>query len=190
MTQDNAPTLEPKHQRFVEEYLVDFNATQAFIRAGYPPRNASQNVWRLMRNPAVRAAIAAGQRRLAEACRVSAEAVIAQYARIAFASMRDYVEVREDGTVRFDLSDVPAEKWAAIADIKTADYELRSGGRVTRMRLKLACKLHALDSLSRHLGLFAGPADDPALRDRDLAEELRQARERAENWESRFPAGD
>jgi phage terminase small subunit len=31
-------TLTPKQQRFVEEYLVDLNATQAAVRAGTPPR--------------------------------------------------------------------------------------------------------------------------------------------------------
>ncbi len=44
--------------RFIEEYFVDFNATQAAIRAGYSPRMAKQHGWLLLRHAAVAPEIA------------------------------------------------------------------------------------------------------------------------------------
>ena len=60
-----ALTLTPRQRRFVAEYLIDSNASQAFVRAGYSPKHARRSAWRLMRIPAVRAAIDAGQQELA-----------------------------------------------------------------------------------------------------------------------------
>lgn len=190
------PTMTPRQRRFVEEYLIDLNASQAFVRAGYSPTHTRRSAWRLMQNPAVRAAIEAGRHRLAAACKVSAERVIAEYVRVAFASVHDYLDIGEDGSVRLDLTKMPPEHLAAIADFRLEEEEPKSpdGRRVRRLRIKLASKLHALDSLSRHLALFAGrpasrvhPEDAETEAGRDLAAELREAQERVANWHSRFP---
>lgn len=53
--------LSPKRQRFVEEYLKDFNGTQAAIRAGYAPKAANEQAARLLANASVRAAVDAGR---------------------------------------------------------------------------------------------------------------------------------
>lgn len=176
MTNDDDDTpqaLNPKQQRFVEEYLVDFSATAACTRAGYSVRDPAHAGMRLMKIPAIRAAIADGRRQLAETCRIRSEQVIAGYARIAFASLRDYVEVLPDGGLRFDFSRVPPEAWCVIEEIRIDDYKWPSKSLTgTRMRLRLASRLHALDSLSRCLGLITDSDQ------RDLAKELREARAR------------
>jgi len=192
-------TLTPRQRRFVAEYLIDSNASQAFLRAGYSPRNSRRAAWRLMRLPALRAAIEAGQQELAAAAKVSAERVIAEYVRVAFASVDDYLDIREDGSVRLDLEKVPPEKRGAIADVRVEEHTSPEGGRSRIVRLKLASKLHALDSLSRHLGLFAPRAiatvkartqKDGGGAGRDLGTELREARERIAGWDSRFADED
>lgn len=60
--------LNPKRQRFVEEYLVDFNGTQAAIRAGYAPKAAKVQAAQLLTIPNVRAAVEAGRAKAAESC--------------------------------------------------------------------------------------------------------------------------
>ena len=50
--------LTAKQQRFVEEYLIDLNATQAAIRAGYSPKTANEQGARLLANASVQEAIA------------------------------------------------------------------------------------------------------------------------------------
>ena len=69
-------TLTPKQQRFVEEYLVDFNATRAAIRAGYSKKTAYSQGERLLRHAEVAAAVEAGKAELAKLTRISAEEVI------------------------------------------------------------------------------------------------------------------
>ena len=49
--------MTPKQQRFIEEYLVDHNATQAAIRAGYSPRTAPVQASRLLTNANMQNAI-------------------------------------------------------------------------------------------------------------------------------------
>lgn len=200
LTTPKAPgkALTSRQQRFVAEYLVDSNASQAFLRAGYSPTHKRRSAWRLMRIPAVRAAIEAGQQELAAALKVSAERVIAQYVSVAFASVTDFLDIGEDGSVRLDLEKVPPDKRVAIADIRVEEHESPERGRSRVIRLKLEPKLHALDSLSRHLGLFTpratisrvrAPRDDGGV-ERDLAAELREARERVASWDSRFAEED
>ncbi len=196
---DDPPTapaarkLTARQRRFVAEYLIDSNGSQAFVRAGYSANHARRSVWRLMRIPAVRAAIEAGQQELAASLKVSAERVIAEYVSVAFASVTDYLEIAEDGGVRLDLEKAPPEKRGAVADVRVEEHVSPDGGRSRVTRLKLQSKLRALDSLSRHLGLFAprataavrAPKDDGNA-GRDLAAELREARERVATWDSRF----
>jgi phage terminase small subunit len=62
-----------KQQRFVEEFLVDGNAKQAAIRAGYSEKTAEQQGYQLLQNTLVLAAIEAGHKILRERCAVSVE---------------------------------------------------------------------------------------------------------------------
>jgi len=65
--------LNDKQAAFVREYLVDFNATQAAIRAGYSARTAGSQAHDLLKKPEVQAALKEGQKRLAEATETEAE---------------------------------------------------------------------------------------------------------------------
>ena len=55
-------SLTPKQKCFINEYLIDLNATQAAIRAGYSPRTAKQQASRLLTNVDVAAAVATAKR--------------------------------------------------------------------------------------------------------------------------------
>ena len=72
----NTKNLTPKQQRFVEEYLIDLNATQAAIRAGYSPRTARQIGQENLSKPVIAAAISAAKRERAEATKIDAEYVL------------------------------------------------------------------------------------------------------------------
>lgn len=65
---DVGEAVRPKQQRFVQEYLIDLNATQAYLRAGYSvsKRVAAANASELLTKPNVAAAVAAGRLALAE----------------------------------------------------------------------------------------------------------------------------
>ena len=68
--------ITPKRQRFVEEYLVDLNATQAAIRAGYSPRTANREGARLLSNAVIAEAISERQKRREERTEVTQDMVV------------------------------------------------------------------------------------------------------------------
>ena len=151
-----SPILSPRRARFVVEYLVDLNATQAAIRAGYSPHTAKQQGSRLLTDVDVSRAIAGGQRELAERHNVDADRVLTEYARIAFSDITDYGDVFVTGEIDFDS--LPPGTSAALADLVVdtfAEGKNEEARRVRRVRVKLHNKLTALEALAKHLGLFA-----------------------------------
>lgn len=71
--------LTPKQQRFVEEYLIDLNATQAYIRAGYAVKSedvAAATASKLLRNAKVQEAIQEAQEKLSNKAQVTVEMVV------------------------------------------------------------------------------------------------------------------
>ncbi len=151
------PRLTPKQARFVEEYLVDLNATQAAIRAGYSPRRASEFGYSLLQKNTVQAAIEAAQRARSARTGVTADRVVQEIARVAFSSLRDVMTWGPDGAqVRRD-DEITSEAAAAIAEIT----ETNAG-----VKIKLHNKVAALDQLAKHVGLYhdrASPAAADAI---------------------------
>lgn len=87
--------MTPKEERFVAEYLIDPNGTQAYMRA-YPRANATTartEAAMLLRKPAVAAAVEAGKRRLSERAEVKAEEVVRRLGLMATADERELMEV-------------------------------------------------------------------------------------------------
>jgi phage terminase small subunit len=76
--------LTPKRKRFVAEYLIDHNGTQAAIRAGYSRNCAAHSASALLRNKAVARAVADAQAELADRMGITKERIIAELARIGF----------------------------------------------------------------------------------------------------------
>lgn len=76
--------LTPKQRRFVDEYLVDSNATQAAIRATYARNSAKEQGCRLLTKANVAAAIQEGRAKLTAATETSAKRVLSEIASIAF----------------------------------------------------------------------------------------------------------
>ena len=139
--------LSRKRQRFVEEYLIDFNGKQAAIRAGYSPKSAEMQASRLLSKAKVAAAVDDGRALLAERSTVKAEDVLRELAKLAFANMEDYTKVGEDGQRgAVDLSSLTRDQMAAVNEIS---YDAAG-----RLKFKLADKRAALVDLGKHLGLF------------------------------------
>lgn len=138
--------MTPKEDRFVKEYLIDLNATRAARRAGYSARSARSIGPRLLKRPAVQAALAEARAAHARRTQVSAERVLKELARIAFASSDDFLDWGPQGVTLRDKTLLDADQHAAIAEIS-------QNGKA--LRLKLHDKMAALDRLVRHLDLFA-----------------------------------
>lgn len=148
--------LTAKQAKFVAEYQVDLNATQAAIRAGYSEKTAQQQGYQLLQHPSVSealqkvtgTAVAAVEKNLGAAV-VTAERVLTEYARIAFADMRRFATVKGGGINLTDSSEWTDDDAAAVAEL--GETVSKEGGSV---RFKLHSKTSALDSLAKHLGLL------------------------------------
>lgn len=80
--------LTPKQQRFVEEYLVDLNATQAAIRAGYSSRTANEQAARLSAKISISQAIAAAMEERSKRVEIDADYVLKNLVEIVERSMQ------------------------------------------------------------------------------------------------------
>lgn len=88
--------LTAQQQRFVDEYLVDLNATQAAIRAGYSARTARQQGNRLLTNADVAAAVQKAQVARAERVEIEADSVLREVYAIAMADTNGIVSFRRE----------------------------------------------------------------------------------------------
>jgi len=145
--------LTPKAEKFCNEYLIDLNGTQAAIRAGYSKKTAQQMASRLLLNVVVQKRISELQKRLQVKTGITAEKVIAEFAKIAFANIQDYIS--EDNEI-VDLSGIDKDKAAAVDSIQV-DIRHDGGqskGYTEKIRLKLHSKVSALENLGKHLGIY------------------------------------
>jgi phage terminase small subunit len=150
--------LSARERRFLDEYLVDLNATQAAIRAGYSARSAKVLGHRVLHRPHVAAAVEAATAVRSSARGVDQERIVEELVRIGFANMADYVVPQADGTAYVDLSRLNRDQAAAITEITVEEYTRGRGElarEVRRVKVKLADKLSALDKLMKHLGGYA-----------------------------------
>jgi phage terminase small subunit len=149
--------LSPKQARFIDEYLVDLNATQAAIRAGYSARTARSIGQENLTKPDIAAAIEAAQRSQSARTGITADMVIAELAKIGFANMADYMKATPGGDPYLDFSALTRDQAAALQEVTIEDYVEGRGDNareVKRVKFRLADKRAALVDLGRHLGIF------------------------------------
>lgn len=138
--------LNEKQKRFVSEYIIDLNAKQAAIRAGYSPKGAEPQASRLLSNAKIQVEIAKAMEDRGKRTGITQDRVLAELSAIAFAKATDYVEVDDDGSVKIKpTAELTEEQKKAIASIKEG---------ANGIEIKLTDKTKALEMLSRHLGLF------------------------------------
>ena len=138
-----------KQKRFCAEYLVDLNATQAAIRAGYSPASAGSIGYELLKKPDIRARIDKGIAEQERRTGINADRVLRELGRIAFVSAPDLVNM-EDATLKDGAS---ADDLAAIASVKVKTIPGPMGDGFER-EIRLADKLKALELIGKHLGMF------------------------------------
>jgi phage terminase small subunit len=143
-------SLTPKQLRFVQEYIADLNATQAAIRAGYSRRYADDYACQLLRKSQVRAAISDRQANMSKTLEITAEQAIQEVARCAFLDIRCLFDV--NGRLK-SLAEWPDDAAHAVASI---EHMVGHGGQATVIKIRLHDKLHALNILAKHFGLFRG----------------------------------
>lgn len=145
--------LTSKQQRFVDEYLIDLNATQAAIRAGYSPATAEQQGSRLLSNVKVQAHVTEQQNARSERTRVDADWLLTRLADEAVADVADIYD--DHGGLR------PLKEWPLIwrqGLIAGLDVEeIREDGAVVGIikKVKLSDRIKRLELIGKHIDVQA-----------------------------------
>jgi phage terminase small subunit len=152
-----APALTAKQQRFVDEYLIDLNATQAAIRAGYSEKTAYSIGNENLSKPEIAKAIEGAQTARAKRTEITADRVLTELGKLGFSNMQDYMRAGADGDPYLDFSNLTREQAAALAEVTVEDFKDGRGEDardVRRVKFKLTDKRAALVDIGKHLGMF------------------------------------
>ena len=110
--------LNRKQRVFIDEYLLNPNASRAALKAGYSPRTAYSQGHRLLKNAEVAAELRRRQRAKAKELDLSSDRVLRETARIAFSRLTDYVQVLPGNRLRVTpTADLTDDMVAAVASI-------------------------------------------------------------------------
>ena len=140
--------VDNRYETFCQEYLVDLNATQAAIRAGYAVDSAGVTGARLLKNAKISARIGQLMAERSKRTGVNADRVVRELARIAFANPKEIINF-DDATIRDSAND---DDTAAIASVKVKKTSGKTNGIEREIRMN--DKNKALELLGRHLGMF------------------------------------
>ena len=160
--------LTPKQERFIEEYLIDLNATQAAIRTGYSAKTAREIAKENLTKPHIQEEIRRRRKAQMKRTRITADKVLRELACIAFSDLRDYASWGPAGFVLKDSTRLPFGKSRCVALV--AQSRTANGGE--SIRFKLHDKIAALKLLGEHLGLW-GKVDEQERFLNSLPERLR-----------------
>lgn len=141
--------LTPKQKRFVEEYLVDLNATAAAKRAGYKdPNIGRQLITKNNVSDAIQKAIADRQERT----EITQDMVLRETAKLAFFDIR---KMFDKNGKPLGISELDNDTAAALVGLDVQDVSDNDGDYVGYVKkYKMADKLKALEMLGRHTGAF------------------------------------
>ena len=147
-------------KKFVDEYLIDFNATQAAIRAGYSSDTANEQGSQLLARPDIRELVAEGQKAIAERTQTFQDNAVAELKIVGFSDLADFLTVKDGGIVeQKPFNELTKEQTKCIKKIKqTVRSSHSADGTILHqtavIEIELHDKLKALELLGRHLGMF------------------------------------
>ncbi len=152
--------LTPKQQRFVEEYLIDLNATQAAIRAGYSKKTAGQIGDENLKKPQIAGALQEAMNKRSERTEITADRVLKELGRIAFFDIRKLYN--EDGSLK-NPSLLDDEAAAVMSGIDVVEMQggmsVDENGNPAHVpmytkKAKVHDKIAALTNAMKHLGML------------------------------------
>jgi len=175
----DARGLTPRQARFVGEYLLDLNATQAAIRAGYSPKTANEQGARLLAKVSIGAAVAEGQTETAERLQITRDDLIRRLMEIANLDVSSIVN--EHGNM-LPVSEWPEAVRRSIAGMETVELPNADGVVAVVRKIRLEARGQQIERVGRLLGLFTDKLEisTPAENERVKALEAALAGEKAE----------
>lgn len=149
--------LRGKQQRFVDEYLIDLNATQAALRAGYSEKTAYSIGQRLLKNVEIQAAISHAMVARSERTAISQDRVLEELAVVDFSNVKHY-KIDDEGNLT--LADgVPEAAYRAVSSLKKKIRHGQEGDITYETEVRFWDKVGALRLTAQHLGMLVDKID-------------------------------
>jgi len=168
--------LTPRQERFVQEYLVDLNATQACIRAGYSKRNATKIGPELLGKTGVQAAIQRLMAIRAERTNITQDDVIRELIVMVTSDVTNYT-LDANGELAL-AAGVPESAWRAVSSVKhkIRSTKHRDGTVDTQhdVEFKLWDKVGASRLAAQHLGMLLEKIEHSGKIEGDLSGKTRE----------------
>jgi len=142
--------LPEKLQIFINEYLIDLNATRAAIRAGYSAKTAHSQGSRLLTNVEVQGAIQAGMAARAERTGIDQDKVLQSIANLAFYDPRDVVNWANCGIFIKNSEELTGDQARMVTEVNRS---VTKNGDVV-INVKFADRAKYIKMLGDHFGLF------------------------------------
>ena len=140
-----------KQRAFVDEYLVDLNATQAAIRAGYSRHTANEQASRLLANVKIQKLIAERKAARVERTEITQDRVLQELYRLCFVDVRKFFNA--DGTAK-PITELDDDAAAALAGFEVNEIFGDDSVIGNTKKFKLTEKKGALELLMRHMGML------------------------------------
>lgn len=141
-------------ENFCREYILDLNATQAAIRAGYAARSATVTASRLLTKANIQERIQQLRAKTVRKLEITHERIAQEYARLAFSDIRNLYN--ENGALK-PITELDDDTAAALGSVEVEElFEGRGGERIQIghvNKVKMWDKRAALDSLAKFMGL-------------------------------------
>lgn len=140
--------------KFAHEFMKDFNATQAAIRAKYSIKTAREQGRRLLTNVDIQKLLRELQAKNAEKDESLADEIVSELKKIMRVDIKNFLDA--DNTVK-DISQLSSELTTCVESIKKTETEFgdeKTGGTKTSVAFKLHSKMDAIEKLAKYVGLY------------------------------------
>lgn len=146
--------MTPKQERFVEEYLIDLNGTQAAIRAGYSPATANEQASRMLAKVNIQEAVAEAKKQRSERTNIDADWLLTRLAQEADA---DLAELYSDSGALLPVSEWPMIwRTGLVSGLDVTEEKGEGGAKVGEVtKIKLSERIKRLELIGRHVSVQA-----------------------------------
>lgn len=141
----------------MDAYLIDPNATQAALTAGYSKKTAAVIGVENLHKPKIQALLAADRAKRSERTQIDADYVLTELAKLAGSNLLDYLDIDVDGKVKVNLAKITRDQGSCLSGV-----EIKQGPYGTEVKFKLIDRLRALEAAGKHVDInaFGKPEDD------------------------------